>query len=203
MNTVDNIIIDVRGNRGGITDDLEKIAEVICGEKTALCSECGHRTTEEAAFREEYSKPRSFIKSGPKKQYTGKQKLFVLMDKETASAAEYVYPIFQQYEKTQFIGENTQGCCQCAQNAHIPLPCGGTLRMSYSFCSFWNGPVEGVGFRPDINCSGRDAFQVALEQIGEKKNFLRETLSNGTAKRAHFPKWLQNPSWLWQGKKQK
>ena len=90
LNTVDNIIIDVRGNRGGIIEDLAKIAGVIYGEEPTLCSECGHRTTKEAQFRESYSKSRSF-KSGPKKQYTGKQKLFVLTDKETVSAAEYVY----------------------------------------------------------------------------------------------------------------
>ena len=165
LNTVDNIIIDVRGNRGGIIEDLAKIAGVIYGEEPTLCSECGHRTTKEAQFRESYSKSRSF-KSGPKKQYTGKQKLFVLTDKETASFAEYVYPIFQQYEKTQFIGENTRGCCQCALNSHIPLPCGGTLRMGEIFCNFWDGPVEGIGFRPDINCSGRDAFQEACKKIG-------------------------------------
>ena len=74
--------------------------------------------------------------------------------------------IFQQYEKTQFIGENTRGCCQCALNSHIPLPCGGTLRMGEIFCNFWDGPVEGIGFRPDINCSGRDAFQEACKKIG-------------------------------------
>ena len=204
LNTVDNIIIDVRGNRGGIIEALEEIAEVIYGEKPTLCSECGYRTTKEAKFRESYSKSR-LLKSGPKKQYTGKQKLFVLTDKETASFAEYVYPIFQQYEKTQFIGENTRGCCQCVSNTPILLPCGGTLCTGRIFCNFWDGPVEGIGFRPDINCSGRDAFQVALEQIEGQKNTLKKTLSEGKKEgKSVFPRWLQNPSWLWhRGRKQK
>lgn len=199
----DNIILDVRGNNGGVPDYLQQIAETICGakEKLPICVEAQKRKTDEANLSTQfYYKPYIQGKSIPR-QYHGKQDVFVLTDKETASAGEFVYPLLKQYKGTQFIGENTKGCCQYGEVNRITLPCGGMLQMGSVFYDFGDGMIEGKGHSPNINCSGRDAFQVALEQIEGKKSTLKKTLSSGEKKgKNFFPKWLQNPSWLWHRK---
>ena len=179
------IILDVRGNKGGIPDYLQQIAQTICGtqEKLPRCVEAQTRKTEEAKLGSQfYYKPYTQAKS-ISKQYNGKQKVFVLIDKETGSAAEFVYPLLKQYEGTQFIGENTKGCCQYGEVNRIALPCGGALQMGNVFYDFGDGFIEGKGHKPDINCSGKNALQVTLQKITEEKPF--------------FPPWLRNPSWLW------
>lgn len=189
MQNWDDIILDVRGNRGGVPDYLQQIAETICGttEKLPTCIEAQTRKTEEANLRSQfYYKPYTQEKNIPK-QYSGKQKVFVLTDKETSSAGEFVYPLFRQYKGTQFIGENTKGCCQYGEVNRIALPCGGALQMGSVFYDFGDGFIESKGHKPDINCSGRDAFQVTLEQIENEKNSLKKTLSNGSVKGDNFP----------------
>ena len=206
----DNIILDVRGNHGGIPDYLQLIAKVICdcpgNEKPPYCMESRLRETEEAKLRiKHFYKPRTLKRSAPK-LYSGKAKLFVLTDKETTSSAEFVYPLFKQYKNTQFIGESTGGCCQYGEVSRMTLPCGGILYMGNVFNDFGNSFMEGTGFMPDINCAGQDALQVAYENIKQSGSIQRR-LSKGKEEGKEegkevgkdisiFPKWLKNPSWI-------
>ncbi len=194
----DNIILDVRGNNGGIPDYLQQIAETICGckdgEKLSYCHESYLRETPEANIRHQfYYKPRTQQRTAPK-SYNGKAKLFVLTDRETSSSAEFVYPLFKQYQETQFVGENTKGCCQYGEVNQIALPCGGALQMGNVLNDFGNGLIEGVGHKPDIHCVGRDALQETLKRINN--NTLQKTLSECSKKGSIFLKWLKKlKSW--------
>ena len=192
----DNIILDVRGNSGGIPDYLQQIAEIICGTKEKLhdCFESKTRKTEEAKLRTQFYYQLKTQRKGAPKQYSGKQKVFVLMDKETSSAGEFVHPRLKQYKGTQFIGENTKGCCQYAEVNKIALPCGGALQMGNVFYDFGNGFIEGKGHNPDINCTGHDAFQIAIKKIENRRNTLQKTLAIASEKGKRFLKWLKN---LW------
>ena len=58
--------------------------------------------------------------------------------------------------------------------------------MGQVFYDFGNGLVEGKGHQPDINCSGRDAFQVALEKIGNRTDMLQNTVSHGSEEGKNF-----------------
>ena len=185
LDQVENVIIDVRGNRGGVPDHMQKIANVICGcsEKKELpfYVEAHARKTEEANLSMPfYYAPPEFEKKNQLMSYQGRQKVFVLMDRETASAGELIYPLLKQYKGARFIGENTDGCVQYGAGSNIVLPCGGILVMGHTFLDFGTGFVEGKGFPPDINCPGRDAFQVACGQIGKDGNTLRKTLTSGS-----------------------
>jgi hypothetical protein len=42
--------------------------------------------------------------------------------------------------------------------------------------------VECVGHKPDIDCTGRDALQVAFEQIEAKEKSLNKTIISHTSK---------------------
>ena len=178
----DGIIIDVRGNYGGTSIALDEIAQTLCGEKVPYCLESKKRHTKEAELREVVSThtqeqpkwtPRSFQKQG-------NQPVLVLMDGQTASSAEAIVPMLQHYKGATFIGENTMGCCQYGGVKPVPLPCGGILHIGTVFRTYEKGMVECVGHRPDIECSGRDALQVAFEQIENNKT-LNQTMAHNTS----------------------
>ncbi|MBR6232111.1 MAG: hypothetical protein IKQ99_03325 [Alphaproteobacteria bacterium] len=111
----DSIILDVRGNSGGIPEYLLQIAGTICGCKAGTappyCSEARARETEEEKLRAQFFLSPYTQKKYPKNSFLGKPKVLVLADKETYSAGEFVYPLFKQYKNALFIGENTAGCC--------------------------------------------------------------------------------------------
>ena len=204
----DSIILDVRGNRGGIPEYLLQIAGTICGCKAGTappyCSEARARETEEEKLYAKFFLPPYTQKKYPRNSFSGKQKVLVLADKETYSSGEFVYPLFKQYKNTLFIGENTGGCCHYGGISFIALPCSGFLKMGSSFYDFGNGYlVEKTGFTPDINCMGEDALQVAYDHI-KKSGLVQKRLSEGKEEGKEvgknlsiFPKWLKNPSWLW------
>ena len=120
-----------------------------------------------------------------------------MTDKETSSAGEFVYPLLKQYKGTQFIGENTKGCCQYGEVNRIALPCGGALQMGSVFYDFGDGFIESKGHKPDINCSGHDALQKAFGKIGSRNDTLQKTLKTGEKE---GEEWLQKLA-FWKRKK--
>ncbi len=205
--TWDKVIVDFRGNTGGDGFQTREVAETLYGDKVPYCLQSCRRNTEENRLREEFFRPIPEQLLWDKKDHPfkgdKKKKVYVLTDKETGSAAEAIVPMLKNHPKVQFIGENTCGCCQFGAVRPVALPCGGRINLGSIYREYEDGMVECVGHKPDINCAGRDAFQVTLEQIENEKNFLKKTLSNGSEKGRHFPTWLKNPPWLWHRKKQK
>ncbi|MBP5344103.1 MAG: hypothetical protein J6Y85_03425 [Alphaproteobacteria bacterium] len=180
----DGVIIDVRGNMGGTSIAIEKIAELLCGGKVPYCLESKKRHTEEAALREIASLP---VQEQAKWTDTTFDKqsdlpIFVLMDGQTASAAEAIVPMLKHYKGVTFIGEKTMGCCQYGAIKPVPLPCGGILHMGGVFRYYEDGMVECVGHKPDIDCTGRDALQVAFEQIEKKQKSLNQKVEHHSSK---------------------
>ena len=174
----DNIIIDVRGNGGGAGSPVQRIAETLWGDKRPYCLSSQKRNTQEATLQEigHFS-----IIEQPKWQETefkGHRKgLYILTDKETASGAEAIIPMLKDYPNVQVIGENTCGCCQYGAVRPIALPCGGWVNIGSIFRQYSDGMVECIGHEPDINCSGKDAYQVCLNLIQQKTQLQQQTVS--------------------------
>ena len=106
---------------------------------------------------------------GPALPFKGEKKgLYILVDREVASSAEAIVPMLAHYPDVQFIGENTCGCGQYGALRPIRLPNGGSVNIGSVYRSYEDGMVECVGHKPDIDCHGRDAFQVAISQIISK-----------------------------------
>ena len=174
----DNIIIDVRGNGGGAGSPVQRIAETLWGNKRPYCLSSQKRNTQEATLQEigHFS-----ITEQPKWQETEfkdhKKGLYILVDKETASGAEAIVPMLKDYPNVQFIGENTCGCCQYGAVRPIALPCGGWVNIGSIFRQYSDGMVECIGHEPDINCSGKDAYQVCLNLIQQKTLLQQQTVS--------------------------
>lgn len=166
---------------------------MLSGEETPYCLMATKRKTKEAELREIGSPAVREQKEWTPKTFHGSHKVFVLTDSKTSSSSEAFIPMLQHYEKATFIGENTKGCCQYGAIKPVHLPCGGIMNIGTLFRSYEDGMVECVGHKPDINCQGRDALQVAFEEIqkeGKGKKSLNDTLSNLSLKGGHFKKWL-------------
>ena len=155
-----------------------KIAETLWGDKRPYCLSSQKRNTQEATLQEigHFS-----ITEQPRWQETefkGHRKgLYILVDKETASGAEAIVPMLEDYPNVQFIGENTCGCCQYGAVRPIALPCGGWVNIGSIFRQYSDGMVECIGHEPDINCSGQDAYQVCLNLIQQKMQLQQQTVS--------------------------
>ena len=191
----DGVIIDVRGNGGGDGTINRTITRMLSGEETAYCLMATKRKTKEAELREIGSTSVSEQPRWEKKTFHGKHRVFLLADSKTSSSSEAFIPMLQHYEKATFIGENTNGCCQYGAIKPVHLPCGGIMNIGTLFRTYEDGMVECVGHKPDINCQGRDALQVAFEEIqkeGKGKKSLNDTLSNLSLKGGHFRKWLHS-----------
>ena len=164
----DNVIIDVRNNHGGDGFPVREVSETLYGNQVPYCLETQKRTTPESEMRLfSFGKEEDYI--GPALPFKGEKKgVYVLVDREVASSAEAIVPMLRHYPDVQFIGENTCGCCQYGALRPVHLPNGGHVNIGTVSRSYEDGMVECVGHKPDIDCTGRDAFQVAIEQIGGK-----------------------------------
>ncbi len=193
----DGVIIDVRGNSGGDDAINRTITRMLSGEDHPYCLMATKRKTKEAELREIGSTSVSEQPKWEKKTFHGKHRVFLLADSKTSSSSEAFIPMLQHYEKATYIGENSNGCCQYGGIKPVHLPCGGIMNIGTLFRSYEDGMVECVGHKPDINCQGRDALQVAFEEIqkegiGKEKKSLNDTLSNLSIKGGHFKKWLHS-----------
>ena len=94
--------------------------------------------------------------------YNGK--IDILIDRDVGSSAESAYTSFYHHKNVRYIGENTAGMQQYTQGT-FPTPWGGGMRVAVTKLTYWDKDGENIevkGHRPDINCSGHDAFDVAL-----------------------------------------
>ena len=101
----------------------------------------------------------------PFNEQTGYQgKIDILIDKDVGSSAESAYTSFYHHKNVRYIGENTHGMQQYTQGT-FTAPWGGTMRVGVTKLTYWDKEGENIevkGHKPDINCSGQDAFDVAL-----------------------------------------
>ena len=88
-----NVIIDVRNNGGGDGFPIREIAETLYGNKVPYCLNTQKRNTVESKMRLLFSgKEEDYI--GPALPFKGEKKgLYILVDKEVASAAESIVPM--------------------------------------------------------------------------------------------------------------
>lgn len=101
----------------------------------------------------------------PFNEKTGYQgKIDILIDRNVSSSAESAYTSFYHHPNVRYIGENTAGMQQYTQGT-FPTPWGGDMRVAVTKLTYWDKEGENIevkGHKPDINCSGQDALDIAL-----------------------------------------
>jgi carboxyl-terminal processing protease len=164
---VRGIVIDLRANRGGVTEASVDLASVFLPEKTAIGNFLDRqgRVAQEALTRQA---PLFIVNS----EKVTKTPIVILTGTATASAAEIFVAALKNGGRARVIGAQTCGCVLAVRRQHT-LPDGGKLEISELDFRLANGDrLEGIGIAPDetLNLtrsdirSGRDAaLEKALE----------------------------------------
>jgi carboxyl-terminal processing protease len=129
------LIVDLRWNPGGLSEQLQKFAGALLGAEAHLADS---RTR---------SGPGKLVSTNYSKPYTGP--LIVLTGPLTASSAEVFSAAVQYHKRGKIIGRSTAGAVLGAQA--FTLPDGGAVLLPVM--NLWRadgGRIEGAGVEPDI-----------------------------------------------------
>jgi carboxyl-terminal processing protease len=151
--SVKGLILDLRGNPGGLFKVAVQVAELFLGEGVIVITQGPHR---------EFNRP--YRAEIPHPELT--MKMVVLVDGDTASAAEVVAGALKEHRRATLIGETTYG--KGSIQVTIPLdkapldrmPAG--IRITVArLLSPGRQPYTGVGITPDILPSNGDSISEA------------------------------------------
>ncbi len=109
-----------------------------------------------------FDETQTFYPFNEKDGYKGR--IDILLCSRVGSSAESAYSSFYHHPNVRYIGENTHGMQQYTQGT-FNTPWGGSMRVGWGKLTYWDKEgenIEVVGHKPDVNCSGKDAFDVAL-----------------------------------------
>lgn len=162
------IILDVRGNPGGILPSSIAIADMFLNGKSIS------KTTGRVADSND-----DFFTKLP--DVTNGLPLVILQDEESASAAEVLAAAIQDNRRGIIIGTTSYG--KGSVQSSLPLPNGGRINLTIAEFSGPNGtPLNRYGVTPDI-CTNRANFQLATAlsngQLSSASKRSRELISAG------------------------
>ncbi|MBI2222378.1 MAG: hypothetical protein HYU53_14370 [Acidobacteria bacterium] len=166
----DGIVIDLRGNPGGLAAMLMGVAGHFVPDRVSL----GEMRTREGALRF-YANPRKVAPDGrPVTPFAGR--VAILVDALTGSASECFAGGMQSIGRARVFGERTMG--QALPALFDRLPSGDVLVHAYAdFVTASNTRLEGRGVEPDVGApwsrgaliEGRDsALDLAVEWAGQR-----------------------------------
>jgi len=162
VENTDALVIDLRGNGGGYPEVMEYILNHYFEGEPKLLS-----TTQ---WSDSTALPMTVYSS---ELIYGKSRvgtpLYVLIDKKTASAAEYFAYTLQAFKNAIIVGERSAG----AANMNTYFPLSANFRISISTGTPINAIThsnwELKGVQPDVEVAAEDAECVAYKLIRNKK----------------------------------
>lgn len=183
LSYTDGMIIDLRGNRGGVGGFIPYLMSYFFEEENKLLytreylawdSVSHHRTHKELPLDRYLSKP-----------------IFILIDRFTGSAATNMAYCMSSFERAILFGENTGSGYRGAHSASI-YPLGQDLVGLIPIGRVMNAKTQtnwrAKGVDPDFPCDPEDALEIALKEMlnnleqestdEEVKKELREALKN-------------------------
>ncbi|WP_299674478.1 S41 family peptidase [uncultured Dokdonia sp.] len=180
-----NLIIDVRGNRGGTLDAAVVLGQFITPKMIDAGSYLSrswfeqndhYPTSEEitsfpflqdmtyAGFREAAKKPAFRMVVPPHNNPTFKGKVYVLTDKYTASTCEPFVYLIKEQGVAEIVGEHTAGAMlsgmnfKLTKNLHLFMPVQDYITADGS-------RLDKVGVAPTIKTAPEDALNTVLELL--------------------------------------
>lgn len=149
------LILDLRGNGGGYTSALLKIAGCLLPPDTVVYKE---------EFRDGSVKERRTAADSSPFSF---KKVVVLVDGGTASSSEVLTAALREHLGAVVVGSTTYG--KGVTQSSISLPNGSTLKYTISK---WLSPsgfsIHGEGITPDIEVPAHPIFKVSLSSIPEE-----------------------------------
>ena len=179
-------MVDLRGNVGGYVRCMESFVKNYLGKNLSRAQIFGYA----AVYDDKTVLSRSL--SGYQLQNDRNKKL-VLIDKGSASAAEWAYGDFETFSNTLFVGTNTSGCFLSASGSYLQLPNSTiVIRISTLYLDFYNDHYkgqhpEGIGLMPDVFVNSTEALDLSMKMIEyygiEKSKDTSGITTFGTGKR--------------------
>ena len=150
------IIIDLRGNPGGMTETAKHLASWCSPERIDF----GTMTID--------GTPLAFRSAPQKGCFQGK--IAILIDGESCSSSELFAAAMQDADAARIFGAASPG--KCLSSVIVPMPDGFRLQLAFGDVRRANGGrIEGVGVTPDVPCSDDEAVEKARKWIDEKSFF--------------------------------
>ncbi|HEY8610999.1 MAG TPA: S41 family peptidase, partial [Roseomonas sp.] len=168
------VVLDLRGNRGGLLQQAIRVADSFLGAGTIATTEGRHPDSH-----------RQFGASGP--DLAAGRPLVVLVDGRTASAAEVVAAAIGDLGRGVVVGSTTMG--KGLIQILVPLPDGGELALSWSRILAPRGwPLQMLGVLPAL-CTSEGAEETArnLATLGTPDSPMAVPLARARAARAPVP----------------
>lgn len=168
---VEIILIDLRGNRGGLLNAAVEVADEFVASGV-IASTKGRQEQSNLLF---LAKPDGLAEN---------KHLLVLTDKNTASAAELLAGILRINGQAQLMGQNTYG--KSAVQTHIQLKNGEALSLTTATYYFSDGSVvHSHGLAPDIKIPAWKlkrhpplAFSPSNQVAASKDKFLKNVVGD-------------------------
>ena len=168
------VVLDLRGNRGGLLGQAVAVASAFLAEGVVALTSGRHP---DAA--------RTYVSAGP--DLARGVPLVVLVDGRTASAAEIVAAALSDRGRGVVVGSATTG--KGLIQAVVPLPNRGDLLVTWSRVLAPRGwPIQGLGVLPAVCTSlGAEATAAALARLRQGEAPMGRPLARLRAARAPVP----------------
>lgn len=162
---IDGLLIDVRGNPGGLLSSVEEILkEFVSKEKPFVQIE--KRNGEKMRYFSNLTKDKNYP-------------VAVLIDKGSASASEILAGALQEAEKFQLIGETTFGKGTVQQA--VPMGDGSNIKLTlFKWLTPDGNWIHKKGIEPDVKVAQSDLYHTHPLQITEalEKDMNNEQIKN-------------------------
>jgi len=152
LKDADAIVLDLRGNGGGDSTAVQYLASHFAQDDLAVGTFRDPKTGKLAAIRVIEHLPAGRIRNKP---------IFLVVDRRTASAAEYIAYHLQQTRLATIIGERTAGAANTATSFPIPPSFVLTVSTGRPVHPVTQSNWEGTGVEPDLAAPPAEAVQRA------------------------------------------
>lgn len=189
LNSSNCLIVDLRGNGGGNSGPMDKLADFLYGAKTRSVVKSWIRTTPEAAIIQSSNQNNSWSSLDKSKDpaiwqsydtqypkfasenqgYT--KPIYILTDGNTGSSAEMFVLRMTKHPNVKYVGDNTAGMEVYGFMRETVVPNSGVkLRIGNVYRELEQKNFELIGHAPDIACrDGQDALETAISDFDKSK----------------------------------
>lgn len=161
------LVLDLRGNPGGLLDQAVRVAGLFLPEKTLIATTRGRVPAEDdREFRTAAAGPHRDLR------------LAVLVNEESASAAEFVAAALRDAGRARLVGGHTFGKASVQSFFSIPERPGDAVKITTAHYYTPKGElIHGRGLEPDLAVpqSGDEFWRATLKRVAETHPELAQT----------------------------